>query len=96
MSFIIRLNTIFLSVTCLSVAACSDNESAIETITFEDCIGSAVVECGSYEVPLIHGSTDSRRIFIDIARLPGTGDGSHEPLLLNFGGPGSGVEVLRC
>jgi len=99
MSFFIHLNTLFFTVTCLSLTACSDNtadtEAPVDTITFEDCIGSAALQCGSFEVPLIHGSTDSRRISIDVARLPGIGDGPHEPLLLNFGGPGSGIEVMQ-
>jgi len=62
---------------------------------FEPCEDSPALDCGVFEVPLVHGTTDSRRISIDVARLAGTGEGPHEPLLLNLGGPGPGTEALR-
>ena len=80
-----------------ALTACSESESQFsnDTIAFDTCEGMPQLECGAFEVPLIHDSTDSRTISIDIARLPGTGDGPHEQLLVNHGGPGSGIEVLQ-
>lgn len=97
MSFLVRPTTIFLAATCLSMAACSDHrtDAVDNSIVFEPCEDTPTLDCGVFEVPLIHGSTDNRRLRIDVARLPGTGDGPHEPLLLNVGGPGSGTDVLR-
>lgn len=79
------------------IAACSDNTAWTDdnSMVFEPCEDESGLDCGVFEVPLIHGSTDNRQISIDVARMPGTGDGPHEPLLLNIGGPGSGTEVLR-
>ena len=69
--------------------------STDSSLLFEPCEGTTLLDCGSFEVPLIHGSTDNRRLRINVARLPGTGSGPHEPLLINAGGPGSGIEVLQ-
>ena len=79
----------------------SESENSVEvsstdsSLLFEPCEGTTMLDCGSFEVPLIHGSTDNRRLSINVARLPGTGSGPHEPLLINAGGPGSGIEVLQ-
>ncbi len=87
---------------CLVVAValitgCSNNETTTEnnSIAFEPCEDVSELDCGMFEVPLIHDSTDNRKISIDVARLSGIGDGPHEPLVLSLGGPGSGTEVLR-
>lgn len=81
------------------LSACSSDSAKVRTgdnsELFEPCADVAELDCGVFEVPLIHDSTDNRQISIEVARLPGTGDGPHEPLLLNLGGPGSGVEVVR-
>lgn len=79
------------------ITSCSNNKaSTVESsLLFEPCEDGSALECAVFEVPLIHDSTDNRQISIDVARLPGIGDGPHEPLLLNEGGPGSGIEVLR-
>ena len=69
--------------------------STDSSLLFEPCEGTTLLDCGLFEVPLIHGSTDNRRLSINVARLPGTGSGPHEPLLINAGGPGSGIEVLQ-
>ena len=79
------------------ISGCSDNNSSTEnnSIVFEPCEGVSELDCGMFEVPLIHDSTDNRRISIEVTRLSGIGDGPHEPLLLNLGAPGSDTEVLR-
>lgn len=69
--------------------------STVSALLFEPCEGTTMLDCGAFEVPLIHGSTDNRSLSINVARLPGTGSGPHEPLLINLGGPGSGIEVLQ-
>ena len=73
----------------------SQDQSGENSVLFEPCADLSGLDCGAFEVPLIHNSTDNRKISIEVARLPGTGDGPHEPLLLNLGGPGSGIEVIR-
>ena len=89
-------NTVSLIIATTLVGGCSGSttNTVDNEMLFEPCVGSTALECGVFEVPLIHGTTDNRRISIDVARLPGTGEGPHEPLLLNLGGPGSGTETL--
>lgn len=92
--------TLALSISIIALSACSSESmntviSSDNSILFEPCEDTPGLDCGEFEVPLIHNSTDSRQISIEVARLPGTGDGPHEPLLLIEGGPGSGTEVLR-
>lgn len=84
-------------VTSLLLSACSDSSIKSEegALLFSPCKDMQELECGAFEVPLIHDSTDSRQISIEVARLPGIGDGPHEPLIINFGGPGSGIEILQ-
>ena len=81
------------------LSACSSDSTTVQmgdnSELFKPCADVSGMDCGVFEVPLIHDSTDNRQISIEVARLPGTGDGPHEPLLLNLGGPGSGVEVVR-
>jgi len=81
----------------LILNACSDNSTkAVDnSLIFVSCEDIPELDCGVFDVPLIHDSTDSRRLSIDVARLPGIGDGPHEPLIINSGGPGSGIEILR-
>ncbi|MBX2839848.1 MAG: alpha/beta hydrolase [Gammaproteobacteria bacterium] len=86
---------LFVAIALLTGCADNSTESVDSSIVFEPCEGISEIECGSFEVPLIHNSTDNRKISIAVARLPGTGAGPHEPLLLNEGGPGSGTETLR-
>ena len=90
-------NAVSLIIATALIGGCSDSttNSVDNAMRFEPCTGSPDLDCGVFEVPLIHGTTDNRRISIDVARLPGTGDGPHEPLLLNLGGPGPGTEALR-
>ncbi|MBX2883062.1 MAG: alpha/beta hydrolase [Granulosicoccus sp.] len=78
------------------IAGCSNNstQTVDDALVFAPCEGASQLECGTFEVPLIHDSTDSRKISIEVARLPGIGEGPREPLLVNFGGPGSGTEVV--
>jgi len=88
-----------LSISIIALSACSSDsantdQTADNSILFERCGDGSGLDCGVIEVPLIHDSTDNRKISIEVARLPGTGDGPHEPLLLIEGGPGSGTEVL--
>lgn len=89
--------TVSIIVATALIGGCSDSttNTVDSSMVFEPCEGSLTLDCGVFEVPLVHGTTDSRRISIDVARLSGTGDGPHEPLLLNLGGPGSGTEALR-
>jgi len=89
-----------LVISIIGLSACSSDSTntdrtADNSILFEPCEDASGLDCGVFEVPLIHDSTDNRQISIDVARLPGIGDGPHEPLLLIEGGPGSGTEVLR-
>jgi len=89
-----------LIISIIGLSACSSDSTntdrtADNSILFEPCADGSELDCGVFEVPLIHDSTDNRKISIEVARLPGTGDGPHEPLLLIEGGPGSGTEVLR-
>lgn len=97
MSSSIRLPKTFFAFIFPALTACSDNktESVTTTMSFEPCAISPTLDCGAFEVPLIHGSTDNRIITIDVAQLTATGDGPHEPLVINFGGPGSGIEILQ-
>jgi len=99
MSSLNRLSTTLLAVTCSLLVACSKSDANIETvedpITFAPCDELPGLDCAVFDVPLIHDSTDNRRLSIDVARLSGTGVGPHEPLLINSGGPGSGIEVLQ-
>lgn len=69
MSFLVRLSTIFLAATSLSMTACSENRTVAvdNSIVFEQCEDTPTLDCGVFEVPLIHGSTDSRRLRIDIS-----------------------------
>lgn len=89
--------TVSMIVATALTGACSDNTTTTEdnSILFEPCEDLPALDCGAFEVPLVHGTTDNRRLSIDVARLSGTGEGPHEPLLLNLGGPGSGTEALR-
>lgn len=89
--------TISMIVAAALIGGCSDssNNSEDSSIPFEPCETSPQLDCGVFEVPLVHGTTDNRRIKIDVVRLPGIGKGPHEPLLLNLGGPGPGTETLR-
>lgn len=89
-----------LSFSIIILSACSSDSantdrSGDNLILFEPCEDGSGLDCGEFEVPLIHDSTDNRKITIKVARLSGTGDGPHEPLLLNLGGPGSGIEALQ-
>lgn len=85
------------STLCLLLTACSNsgNKTDNDSIVMVPCEDITILKCGSFEVPLIHDSTDNRQISIGVAILPGTGDGPHEPLVVNFGGPGSGIEILQ-
>lgn len=89
--------TVSLIVATALAGGCSDSttNNEYDSTIFEPCEDMPSLDCGVFEVPLIHGTTDSRRLSINVTRLPGTGDGPHEPLLLNLGGPGSGTEALR-
>lgn len=86
-----------LIITAAIISGCADDKDkpVASTMLFEPCIDDPTLECGVFKVPLIHDSSDNRKINIDVARLRGTGDGPHETLLLNIGGPGSGTEILR-
>ena len=89
--------TVSMIVATSLIGGCSDSTTTgvDNSMLFEPCDDLPSLDCGVFEVPLVHGTTDSRRIRIDVARLSGTGEGPHEPLLLNLGGPGSGTETLR-
>ena len=89
--------TLSMIVATALIGGCSDSTTttADNSMLFEPCDDLPELDCGVFEVPLVHGTTDSRRISINVARLSGTGEGPHEPLLLNLGGPGSGTAVLR-
>ena len=83
---------------CALLAACSDSDTGtgLTSLSMAPCADAPALDCGTMDVPLIHDSTDRRRVLIDVVVLPGTGDGPHEPLLLNPGGPGgSGSELVR-
>jgi len=97
MSLLNHLSSTLIATSCLTLIACSDSGTTTinDTLTFTPCETTPALQCGKFEVPLIHDSTDTRSISIDIARLPGTGTGPHEPLLINYGGPGSGIDTLR-
>lgn len=93
-------HSIALLTSIIVLSACSSDstntaQSPDNPTLFEPCEDGSGLDCGVFEVPLIHDSTDDRMISIDVARLPGTGDGPHEPLLFIEGGPGSGTEVLQ-
>lgn len=82
------------------LAACSSDSTKTSAttdnmISFEPCHDMPAMQCGAFEVPLIHDSTDSRTVSIEVARLPARGDGPNEPLLLNLDSPGSGIDVLQ-
>jgi len=89
--------TVSMIVAAAYIGGCSDSttDTVDSSILFVPCEDTPALDCGVLEVPLVHGTTDSRRISIDVARLSGTGEGPHEPLLLNLGGPGSGTATLR-
>jgi len=88
-----------LSFSIIALSACSSGSTTTQIgespDLFEPCEDAPELDCGAFDVPLIHDSTDNRQLSIEVARLPGTGDGPHEPLLLIEGGPGSGTQVLR-
>jgi len=88
-----------LSFSIIALSACSSGSTTTQIgespDLFESCEDAPELDCGAFDVPLIHDSTDNRQLSIEVARLPGTGDGPHEPLLLIEGGPGSGTQVLR-
>ena len=91
--------SLVLLIPIIVLSACSSDSANTDpndsnAILFEPCLDVSGLDCGAFEVPLIHDSTDNRKISIQVARLPGTGDGPHEPLLFIEGGPGSGTEVL--
>lgn len=93
-------STIVILISINVLSACSSgtkktDQTSDSSELFEPCGDSSGLDCGRFEVPIIHNSTDNRKINIEVARLPGTGQGHHEPLLINLGGPGSGIEVLR-
>jgi len=83
---------------CALLAACSDSDTGTgsTSLSMAPCVDKPTLDCGTMDVPLIHDSTDQRRVLVDVVVLPGMGDGPHEPLLLNPGGPGgSGTELVR-
>ena len=91
-SLTVMLSTIF-------VSACSSDSANTQpadenAIAFEPCEGQTGMECGMFQAPLIHDSTDNRKITMEVARLPGTGDGAHQPLVLMLDAPASGIESL--
>ncbi len=98
-SYFCFAHTVAALIPIILLSACSsDSANTVpddnNAIVFEPCDAVPGLDCGAFEVPLIHDSTDNRKINIEVARLPGTGDGPHEPLLFIEGGPGSGTEVL--
>ena len=80
---------------CAPLAACSDSDPGTGSagLSKAPCADAPALDCGTMDVPLIHDSTDRRRVLVDVMVLPGTEDGPHEPLLLNPGGPGT--ELVR-
>ena len=88
-----------LIISIIGLSACSSDSTntdrtADNLLLFEPCADASGLDCGVFEVPLIHDSTDNRKVSIDVARLPGVGDGPHEPLLLIEGGTGTGTDAL--
>jgi len=82
----------------LALAACSDGDrhASGASLSLAPCADDTALDCGVMDVPLIHDSTDTRRMAIDVVRLPGTGSGPHETLMVNPGGPGgSGTWMVR-
>ncbi|TDD13624.1 alpha/beta fold hydrolase [Nonomuraea diastatica] len=70
------------------------------TIGWRACPGKDVpqgMRCASLEVPLDWSDTDGKKITLDLARLPATGQGSRIGSVLHVpGGPGSkGIEDLK-
>jgi len=92
-SLVLLIPIIVLSA-CSSDSANTDPNDNNAILLFEPCEEVSGLDCGAFEAPLIHDSTDNRMISIGVARLPGTGDGPHEPLLFIEGGPGSSTEAL--
>ena len=83
---------------CALLAACSDSDTGTSStsLSMAPCADGSALDCGTMDVPLIHDSTDQRRMLVDVVVLPGTGAGPHESLLLNPGGPGgSGTDLVR-
>jgi len=93
---VVRSSALLLA--CLSLAACSDDDHDAEanSLSLSPCTDDPMLDCGVLDVPLIHDSTDTRRMKVDVLRLPGTGEGPHETLMVNPGGPGaSGTAMVR-
>ena len=99
-SYTFKIQSIALLVPFVVLSACSSGTSntprAVDNeIVFEPCDDAPELDCGVFDVPLIHDSTDNRQISINVTRMPGIGEGPHEPLLLNIDGLGSGTQVLK-
>ena len=72
--------SLVLLIPIIVLSACSSDSANTDpndsnAILFEPCLDVSGLDCGAFEVPLIHDSTDNRKISIQVARLPGTGDG---------------------
>lgn len=81
----------------LSSGCSDDDDGAVgASLSIEPCSDAPTLDCGVMHAPLIPESTDTRRIAIDVVRYNGTGDGPHELLIVNPGGPGaSATDLVR-
>lgn len=76
------------------LAGCADGGPS-PGVSWTDC-GPGEAQCAAVEVPLDHARPDGDTIRILLARLPATGPGTRiGSLVVDFGGPGPAMDILR-